>query len=575
MTEHEHRASGAIETPAQSVWRVLTTPIGAPLPWARSAGRRVRDAVGGADLPDPVRDLIRRVSRGTRLWAREQEDVARELVSHFRGAAAEGASPEAAIRDFGEARTAARLIRRAKKRARPLIWHAWVRAWQAVGAAVLLLLGVYGFLALRLALAEPSITHDYVADLNAAALRLPEADRAWPLYEQAEAALIPLPEHLRKHWGWIEPESPLWNDAADYVRGNRGAIELIRRGALKPALGLVLGEARASSARAGPGAGPPRSAGEPRSVEEAIGGAFDATGWLAYLLLQDSRLAEIERRADGVEHDLAALIGMADQLRGGPTLLSQSLSVTLYGWAVQRLRDVLWRNPGLLSDAQLTALCHRLAAHGGGGPVRLDFGADRPSFLDMVQRLYTDDGRGDGRLTGRGVERLRSGTWPWHDNLLPHADLARPLFPSLAFSRRRIVEEYDRLIGLAREEAATPPLLRQGSLDKRFLARTGAGEGGGLLRQTRYSPLECHFEVLGSLIAGVERVTARRDGVLVVAALELHRRSHGSYPDTLDRLAPALLPAVPTEPFSGRPYRYRLLDGRPVLSCGDWDLWSR
>ncbi len=559
MTERVHSSSGAIDHPGTLLWRILTTPIGPPLPGVRWARRRVRDAIAAGDLPAPLGRLVDRVTHRTRLWAREQEDVARELVSHFEAALAGGATPEAVIRDFGDARTAARLIRRAKKRARPLIWQAWLRAWQVLGACIAVLLGIYGLLALRLAIAEPSITHDYLADINAAALRVPESDRAWPIYEQASAALSPLPEHLRKDWGWVEPGDPRWNAATEFVRSNRDALELAHQAAAKPALGLVLVPpvGRSAGAPSSPHRSPPS---EPPALDEALDfNAFHGVGWLSYLLLQDARLAEAELRSAAVADNLGALAALSEQLRHGPLMLSDSFSLATHSSAVRRFGDVLSRSPDLLSDEQIVGLCHRFAAYGGGGPIRLDFEADRPAFLDMVQRLYTDDGRGDGRLTARGLERLRG--WAAPDTLDLWAGPVRPLVPSLAAGRERVIEEYDRLISAARAQAATP--LRARSPADQRIERTRPGRG--LVARARSVPLAQVLPDLDHVVFLADRVTQRRDAVLVAAALELHRRAEGSYPASLAELAPTRLPRVPEDQFDGAPIKYRLIDGRPLL----------
>ena len=48
-------------------------------------------------------------------------------------------------------------------------------------------------------------------------------------------------------------------------------------------------------------------------------------------------------------------------------------------------------------------------------------------------------------------------------------------------------------------------------------------------------------------------------------ALELYKRRHGSYPTSLEQLTPGLLPAVPLDRFNGKPLRYELRDGKPLL----------
>src|SRR5690606_11926205 len=48
-------------------------------------------------------------------------------------------------------------------------------------------------------------------------------------------------------------------------------------------------------------------------------------------------------------------------------------------------------------------------------------------------------------------------------------------------------------------------------------------------------------------------------GTRLMLALEIYRAERGAYPERLDDLVPGVLAAVPTDPFSGRPYAYRLL----------------
>ncbi len=56
-----------------------------------------------------------------------------------------------------------------------------------------------------------------------------------------------------------------------------------------------------------------------------------------------------------------------------------------------------------------------------------------------------------------------------------------------------------------------------------------------------------------------ERVVADRRAAILSLALRLHRQATGSYPVALDELVPARLPAVPIDPYSTRPFGYRLV----------------
>ncbi len=63
---------------------------------------------------------------------------------------------------------------------------------------------------------------------------------------------------------------------------------------------------------------------------------------------------------------------------------------------------------------------------------------------------------------------------------------------------------------------------------------------------------------------------ARLRGLLLRAAVELYQRRHGHYPDTLQQLVETgIIPAIPDDPFDGKPFRYiPSPDGGRIYSVG-------
>ncbi len=57
----------------------------------------------------------------------------------------------------------------------------------------------------------------------------------------------------------------------------------------------------------------------------------------------------------------------------------------------------------------------------------------------------------------------------------------------------------------------------------------------------------------------------RYDAARVAVALEQYRRKTGNWPERLEQLTPDSLPTVPPDRFDGKPIKYRLADGRPIL----------
>lgn len=54
-------------------------------------------------------------------------------------------------------------------------------------------------------------------------------------------------------------------------------------------------------------------------------------------------------------------------------------------------------------------------------------------------------------------------------------------------------------------------------------------------------------------------------GARIALALDLYRRDHGQYPDTLDALMPEYLDAIPGNPFDGKAFTYEAKDGDYTL----------
>jgi hypothetical protein len=106
------------------LYKLRYTPVRDYLRAGFTAKLDFRRPIEEAALPTPIGPLIERVVRKTRLWRLEKLDVTAELIGHFADGIASGSSPDDLVRLFGNEARAAQLIRRAKRRNRPLYWRA-------------------------------------------------------------------------------------------------------------------------------------------------------------------------------------------------------------------------------------------------------------------------------------------------------------------------------------------------------------------------------------------------------------------------------------------------------------------
>jgi len=525
----------------------------------RITGRLDLDAmIASVDLPDPLPQLVRDVTRRTWLNRLEKVTVAEELAGHFRDGLDQGGSPGELARDFGDPVQAARLIGRAKRRNRPLAYRVTVRSMQAacglIGVAVL----VYGIAAIRFFAGTPNPAVDYLQLVNAETLAAPLADRAWPEYRAAILSLERPPE--TKYRRTPRPGEPGWEVVEAYLVANRSAIERIRTAAALPVLGYEIGLAMAPGDEElwPPGGSRVAWLARPRVFGFMLPHLAELRD-LAPLLIDDARRAAFRGEPETTLANIEALQSMAEQiLESGFILNHVGLSMLI---RTERMaRELLSDYPSLFSDEQLTSLAHSLGGIAGSVPMRLSMEGERSAFADMVQHAYTDNGRGDGHLTSDGLKLFLF----WLDATRPPdrtALAAGPAFGMFGPSRAELTGKYDQLMAMVQADAMLPLWKRGKSPVEAEIDRIKSS----FTESVRFLPLALRMRELGRVSVGGEVLTQRVDATLVAIALQLYRRRHGEWPSELEALVPLFLPRVPPDRYDGGLLKYILRNGEPVL----------
>lgn len=530
-------------------------------------------------LPAPLREVLDKALRRARLWPGERRDVAHELTDHFLNGLAVGQSPEQLVAGFGDPLQAAQLIRRAKLRNRPLPYRVVRHSAQCLAATVGLLLFVYGCLFLRYLSGRPTIAHNYLADINRQQQSVSPNDRAWPLYREA---LLKLPREKFRDWDSLSFDSDRdesWPATVSYLEEQHETLALIRKAASKSSFGFIFGDPanREFLQKLGPGADAHGESPERYNpvLIECLIPQHQEIRFLAWLLAADARRAIVRDDSTAFVADVTSLVGIAEQNReAAPFLVVKLISLATYHTALHVTAIALAEQPELLSDDQWKQLAHVLAAY-SGGDLRVHLDGERQMISDYLQRTFSDDGRGDGRLTPQGFIRLCRDFGAFSDDRPLASDwqkwsaLLGPLMSAETPGRKELTRLADRLVDALESEYGRPLWGWQASRVGREVRELSSSRLGRM----RHFPI---VEFLpGSLPASAPPQLAaevhaqKRDAVLAAIALELYRRRHAAWPPTLKELTPGLLPAVPLDRFTGNPLRYRLVNGRPLLySCG-------
>ena len=153
------------------------------------------DKIDRKSLPASAVSYIRRLLKKMRYRRKVRDDVEAELKAHFedelkdcKSSQEKEQKAQQLITDFGDIKLLAILLRRAKKRCRPLWRTVIARTFQAIGVLIVCFI----FYAIWFSSGEPTIRVDYVQLLNQ--MNQPQVlnqDNAWPHYEKAIELYVP------------------------------------------------------------------------------------------------------------------------------------------------------------------------------------------------------------------------------------------------------------------------------------------------------------------------------------------------------------------------------------------------
>ena len=276
-------------------------------------------------------------------------------------------------------------------------------------------------------------------------------------------------------------------------------------------------------------------------------------GWARALArLNGARMILAARDAD---HDqLAAAFGQNLWLaravpRSSPVLIGNLVGLAIDALTLQRVR-------GLLLAGQIDArLAQRLLDALDAAPPPLTMGqtldAEHLMRLDTINRLYTDDGHGDGLFLVEQFGELLPGTDVGPDVAkAAGAKTGSPSFVSKKAVLSREKEIHSLLLALADAAPQDRPGLEatfQADLEKRspFTARGQANMLLGILSPSIGRPAGTHDQHALELAA-----------TRIMLAIEVYRARTGQPPASLADLTPGILAEIPTDPYTRAPLLY-------------------
>ena len=574
-------------------------------------GGNWKKEISKSNLPADIQTIIHQVVSKSRLMRREKFDVAEELVQHFQDGHRQGLAFESLTKDFGDPGSAAILIRRSKLRNRSL-WVSAARmtmiAMACFSIAYLLLLWHY-----HSGQANPSI--DYMAHFNQTAAEADEQDKAWTLYrpvwtryqfiEGGRGTYADMREEALyvkdKDYRLARPSDDQWPQTVAMLKEHTELLDALREGAKRKSFGLELrSDPREYSDEDFKALFPNDEKSTYKNYYEEddpdgiLGGSTIAILLPHLQKMRDAaRMLHVDTRhavdvgdSNRVVENTETVSGLANQTAETPTLVNTLVAVAVASIGLEQLEEVMINDPDFLSKAQLARLQENLQKLN----IRswLAYKGERMFTKDTVQRCYTDDGNGDGRMTAAGMRFLNgpfftaivglSGSggnasikepppidWAkeW-SRFKKYAFASQALAPATVFtcaSRKEVLAKAEEMYDEIEADQKLPFWQSRNSKIDGWKKHNDFFEDQHIKHLLLYKVMPATQRVQQVM----SRLTARRNGVVLALAIYRYHREHKKWPATAAELIGPYLNEVPVDILTGKPLMFKIVDDRPLI----------
>ena len=276
---------------------------------------------------------------------------------------------------------------------------------------------------------------------------------------------------------------------------------------------------------------------------------------LARLGMWRSRVDQSQGRIQRSIDDCMAIARAARHWQGKGTFVEQLVGLAIGGLAHEEILNIA--STQRLSAAELTGLQQQLSQIYSEGFPLINMEGERLSFMDVVQRSFTDGGPGGGHLIPGMWDEFTDFAPPGRDAnqrrfympLVTAVSMAHPGRDATIAKANEIYDRQGKIAGMTPYERrvanlkTTDELMQESWRNQRFF-----------LIQLLMPATERASEI-------VYRAKASHDAMVTILAVKSWRLEKGQYPAALDDLVTAgLLKELPADPYSDKPLIYKKID---------------
>jgi len=500
--------------------------------------------------------------------------VQAELVAHFEDELRDCKSDEEKeqkakqlIAEFGDVKLLGVLLRRAKKRCRPLWRTVVARTFQTVGILILCFI-VY---CVYISVGKPTISVNYIEEM--ARIARPVADEslnAAPLYQRAidaykEPPDIEIEEEIKgrgisrrgvekvsllealRGKDWIGDLTEEETSALEqWISSNAEAIRFFKQASRKPHCWWQ------------------REA-KDNVVFSVLMPALGSVRNTARLLCWQAQLKAFNGDIEGAFENLLVCYRAGSHFKGPRLLVEQLVGIAIQALATKDALIIL--NNREIDGRLLKSLQEELEQLMAEDTYIMDYQTERFCAFDFIQRCYTDDGKGSGHMSPRGLKKFSGvlglaefGGGVYESDVLDYGQFLG--ISLVSADRREISRAFEQFYNNAQGwTTKTPWQLREENVDFEM----GLADWS-TLKKARYWPVTFFMPALGKVSQIAYRNKVQVEAFVATVAILRYKRDRGNYPENLSELLEAgLLKELPMDPFSNKPVVYRKMDDDFIL----------
>ncbi len=510
------------------------------------------------NLPGRAAEFIKLIIRKMRYRKKVRADVQAELTAHFEDELHDCRSDEEKeqkarelIEQFGDARLLAVLLRRAKKRCRPLWQKVIVRAFMVLGLTIF-----YLFLCwVRLLIGTPTISFDLVEHLNNTVMATENTSlNAKPYYDKAAELYVECPKLICNKYGLPRKDIADFNDPQikrfrQWLKDNQSAFETFRQGTVKP---FYWNTYSSNDSRLSGNSELQDSIKYQPAYIPAVVVFNAAKKYVGYRRLARAMRCKILYdiyKSDKAEafNNCIALYKCANHLQGKGLLIEQINGMAFEDLAHQLIYQLLEKTD--LSSDSLRLIQHQLQEKTNEAEL-INIDAERAYWHATLQSIFTDDGKGNGRLLKRGIPFVVEN---WQDGLLGFLFWS---YPDRKEFTTKIEHNFDKLEQLLQR---TPAQWRK------------KAECDIFEQVERVSLIfKIQARALKNTVLVAWRAETQRAALITILAVLRYKEDTEIYPENLDELLQLdYLDMIPIDAYSDKPFVYKKTeDGFILYSVG-------